>query len=170
MPALWPQFIANVSSEILSQGFTNPGSMPPREDIDSKNPNFQIPVYVPLVTPSGRRDFGEMVAKEYIAAVKSAAMTHVGAIHTNNPAAEQILIKGYGEAFERLYRHHDIDFQDTKDKDGNIIKMGKESHPAYADFCPDPIEEPERIGKYFVFYLSPFLPLEKSWLKLQVFK
>tara|TARA_B110000879_G_scaffold212569_1_gene309456 strand:- start:16878 stop:18620 length:1743 start_codon:yes stop_codon:yes gene_type:complete len=145
MPALWPQFIANVSNNIMGQGYKDPGSIPPRDNIDSKNLNFQTPVYIPLVTPSGRRDFGEMVANEYIAAVKSMAMTHVGAVHTNNPAAEQILIKGYGEAFERLYRHHDLDLQDTKDKDGNIVKMGKESHPSYADFCPDPIEAPDPI-------------------------
>jgi len=32
-----------------------------------------------------------------------------------------------------------------KDKDGNIIKMGKESHPAYADFCPGPIAMPDPV-------------------------
>jgi len=145
MPALWPSFITNVSNNIMGQGYQNPGSIPPRENIDPKNPNFQTPVYVPFATPSGRRDFGEMVAKEYIAATKGLAMTHVGATHTNNPAAEQILIKGYGEVFERLYRGHDLQFYDTKDKDGNIIKQGKESHPDYADFCPDPIEVPDPI-------------------------
>ena len=92
---------------------------------------------MPFATPSGRRDFGEMVAKEYIAATKGLATTHVGATHTNNPAAEQILIKGYGEVFERLYRGHDLQFYDTKDKDGNSHKSKVKNHiPIMLIFVP----------------------------------
>ena len=34
---------------------------------------------------------------------------------------------------------------DQKDEDGNLTEMGKESHPDYADFCPEPVEEPDPI-------------------------
>ena len=50
--------------------------------------------------------------------------------------------EGYGIAFERLLREGDIPLQDQFDEDGNLIEMGKESHPAYADFCPE-VKEPD---------------------------
>ena len=40
-----------------------------------------------------------------------------------------------------LLREGDIPLQDQYDEDGNLIEMGKESHPAYADFCPE-VEPP----------------------------
>ena len=145
MPALWPQFIANVSTSIAGQEFKNPGAIandPPRIGSEN-NPNFGVD-YIPLVTPSGRRDFGEMVAKEYISAIKT-AQTPLGATHNTIGPADQALILAYGEAFERLYRDGDLDLIDTKDADGNIIKVGKESSEAFADLCPDPIEVPDPI-------------------------
>ena len=145
MPALWPQFIANVSTSIAGQEFKNPGAIandPPRVGSEN-NPNFGVD-YVPLVTPSGRRDFGEMVAKEYISAIKT-AQTPLGATHNTIGPADQAFILAYGEAFERLYRDGDLDLIDTKDADGNIIKVGKESSEAFADLCPDPIEVPDPI-------------------------
>ena len=62
--------------------------------------------------------------------------------HINNGGAETLLKEGYGIAFERLLREGDIPLQDQYDEDGNLIEMGKESHPAYADFCPE-VEEPD---------------------------
>ena len=143
MPALWPQFITNVTNAIAGQQFTDPGSIPPRDNINPSNPNFQTPVYVPFATPSGRRDFGEMVAQEYLNAIKF-AQTPIGATHQQSPTA-QIFIKAYGEIFERLYRIGDLQLMDEKDADGNVIKQGKESHPAYEDLCPEPIEPPDPI-------------------------
>lgn len=145
MPALWPQFITNVSTSIAGQEFKNPGAIandPPRIGSEN-NPNFGVD-YVPLATPSGRRDFGEMVAKEYISAIKT-AQTPLGATHNSITPADQVFILAYGEAFERLYRDGDLDLIDTKDADGNIIKAGKESSEAFEDLCPDPIEVPDPI-------------------------
>ena len=85
---------------------------------------------------SGRYDFGVRVAERYIEAVKNNAQTHVAEFHVNNGAAEALLKNGYGWAFERLLMEGDIPLQDQFDEDGNLIEMGKESHPAYADFCP----------------------------------
>ena len=84
----------------------------------------------------------KQVAQHYLDAVKNLAQTHVAATHTNNPAAETLLKEGYGIAFERLLREGDIPLQDQFDEDGNLIEMGKESHPAYADFCPE-VKEPD---------------------------
>ena len=145
MPAQWPTFIPNVTQILSGQTFKNPGAIandPPRVGSEN-NPNFGVS-YVPLVTPSGRRDWGEALAKEYIAAIKT-AQTPIGATHASNPAADQALILAYGEAFERLYRDGDLALMDTKDVDGNIIKEGKESSEAFADLCPDPIEVPDPI-------------------------
>ena len=116
--------VGNPANEVLA---TNPATMVNAND---KNPL------------SGRYDFGKQVAQHYLDAVKGLAQTHVGETHTNNPAAETILKEGYGIAFERLLREGDIPLQDQLDEDGNIIEMGKESHPAYADFCPE-VEEPD---------------------------
>lgn len=161
MPANWPVFIQSLASEISSQNYTKPGGAitsyelpefkseignPLNADLKS-NPADYINVTNPNLL-SGRYDFGVKVAELYIAAVKNLASTHVAATHSNNPAAELILKQGYGIAFERLLKEGDIPLMDQKDKDGNIIKMGKESHPAYADLCPteedlappDPIE------------------------------
>ena len=91
---------------------------------------------------SGRYDFGKQVAQHYLDAIKGLAQTHVAETHTNTPAAETLLKEGYGIAFERLLREGDIPLQDQYDEDGNLIEMGKESHPAYADFCPE-VEEPD---------------------------
>ena len=88
---------------------------------------------------SGRYDFGVRVAERYIEAVKGKgnnAQTPFGEFHVNNGAAEALLKNGYGWAFERLLMEGDIPLQDQYDEDGNLIEMGKESHPAYADFCP----------------------------------
>jgi hypothetical protein len=92
-----------------------------------------------LAPLSGRYDFGKAVAQHYIDAVKGApkAQTPFGAFHANNGLAELILKEGYGIAFERLLKEGDIPLMDQYDEDGNLTQMGKESHPAYADFCPD---------------------------------
>lgn len=92
-----------------------------------------------LAPLSGRYDFGKAVAQHYIDAVKGApkAQTPFGAFHENNGLAELILKEGYGIAFERLLREGDIPLMDQYDEDGNLTQMGKESHPAYAEFCPD---------------------------------
>ena len=116
--------VGNPANAVLS---TNPATMVNANDVN------------PL---SGRYDFGKQVAQHYLDAVKGAAQTHVGEFHINNGAAELLLKEGYGIAFERLLREGDIPLQDQYDEDGNLIEMGKESHPAYADFCPE-VEEPD---------------------------
>ncbi len=116
--------LGNPANAVLA---TNPATMVNAND---KNPL------------SGRYDFGKQVAQHYLDAVKNAAQTHVGELHINNGAAEMLLKEGYGIAFERLLREGDIPLQDQYDEDGNLIEMGKESHPAYADFCPE-VEEPD---------------------------
>ena len=116
--------VGNPANAVLS---TNPATMVNANDVN------------PL---SGRYDFGKQVAQHYLDAVKGAAQTHVGEFHINNGAAELLLKEGYGIAFERLLREGDIPLQDQYDEDGNLTEMGKESHPAYADFCPE-VEEPD---------------------------
>ena len=146
MPANWGTFIPNVTEILSGQSFKNPGSIandPPRIGSDT-NPNFATPDYIPFVTPGGRRDWGEALAAEYIAAVKT-AQTPVGAMRQPNGAADQALILAYGEAFERLYRDGDVDLMDTKDEDGNIIKEGKQSSEAFSDLCPEPIKVPNEM-------------------------
>lgn len=146
MPALWPQFIANVTANISGRSFDNaslPGAIPPRENINASNPNFAV-TQDSFGLPSGRRGFGKMIAEEYIAAIKT-AQTPFGATHFTNAAADEALKIAYAEVFERIYREGDLDLIDTKDAAGNILKMGKESHPAFEDLCPDPIEPPDPI-------------------------
>ena len=159
MPANWAKFIPDLTQTLTSQKFTKPGGAKnaagigsydrPEQKSEIGNPKNAIlksnqADYVnsfntqPL---SGRYDFGKQVAKHYIEAVKNMAQTHVAEFHINNPAAEKLLEEGYGIAFERLLKEGDIPLQDQFDEDGNLIEMGKESHPAYADFCPE-VKEP----------------------------
>ena len=149
MPALWPKFIPDLANTISSQQFTKPGGAGVSYDLPEFKSEVGNPLnnslksnkadYVNAINPaplSGRYDFGVKVAEHYIEAVKGKAQTHVAEFHANNGAAEQLLKQGYGWAFERLLREGDIPLQDQYDEDGNLIEMGKESHPAYADFCP----------------------------------
>ena len=155
MPALWPKFIPDLANTITSQQFTKPGgaelSYPaPTQVSEVGNPlNSALKSnqgdYVNAFNTSlksGRYDFGVAVAEHYLEAVKDKAQTHVAELHKNNGAAEKLLKDGYGWAFERLLKEGDIPLQDQYDEDGNLIKMGKESHPAYADFCPE-VEQPD---------------------------
>jgi len=174
MPALWPTFIPNLASDIAGREFTKPGGaivsyalpkvgvnqvpiFPPSQDL-VKSIKPGNPLNVSLTTDptamvnainlaplSGRYDFGVRVAERYLEAVKGLAMTPFGATHTNNPAAEFLLKQGYGLVFERLLKEGDIPLQDQYDDDGNLTEMGKESHPDYADFCPDPVEQPDPV-------------------------
>jgi len=118
---------------ILSGGITDVGN--PANAALKTNPATMINANN-TAPKSGRYDFGVRVAERYIEAVKNNAQTHVAEFHVNNGAAEQILKDGYGWAFERLLMEGDIPLQDQFDEDGNLTEMGKESHPAYADFCP----------------------------------
>ena len=149
MPALWPKFIPDLANTISSQQFTKPGGAGVSYDLPEFKSEVGNPLnnslksnkadYVNAINPaplSGRYDFGVKVAEHYLEAVKGKAQTHVAEFHANNGAAEQLLKQGYGWAFERLLREGDIPLQDQYDEDGNLIEMGKESHPAYADFCP----------------------------------
>ena len=168
MPVIWPSFISAAANTISSHQFTKPGGAGLSYDM----PEFSTEVgnslnaafikgpgpYINAVDPnplSGRYDFGKAIAQDYLDAVKGKAMTPVGATHTNNPAAEILLTEGYGLVFERLLKEGDIPLMDQKDEDGNITEMGKESHPDYADLCPepivppDPIEEEKKIQKKF---------------------
>ena len=155
MPANWPVFIQSLASEMTSQKYTKPGGA----GVSYPLPEFKSEVgnplnaalksnkadYINAINPnplSGRYDFGVKVAELYIKAVKNLAQTHVAALHTNNPAAETLLKQGYGIVFERLLSEGDIPLQDQFDEDGNLTEMGKESHPAYADFCPE-VEVPD---------------------------
>jgi len=143
MPALWPKFIADVSNYIAN-GDANAGG-PGVLDQDNRlatdnNPNFNAKDYAPLVTPSGRRSFGEALAEFYIDAIAS-AQTPFGATHQKSPAA-QIFIKAYGEIFEQIFRNGEPFLTDQKDMDGNVIEKGKESLDAYADLCEDIPEPP----------------------------
>ena len=155
MPANWAKFIPDLTQTLTSQKFTKPGGAGtsyalPEQKSEIGNPKNAIlksnqADYVNSFNPqplSGRYDFGKQVARHYIEAVKNMAQTHVAEFHINNPAAEKLLEEGYGIAFERLLREGDIPLQDQFDEDGNLIEMGKESHPAYADFCPE-VEEPD---------------------------
>ena len=155
MPALWGTFIPALANTLQSQQFKKPGGagisydLPVQESVVGNPANAVLKSnqadYVNSFNPaplSGRYDFGKQVAQHYLDAVKGLAQTHVAATHTNNPAAETILKEGYGIAFERLLREGDIPLQDQFDEDGNLIEMGKESHPAYADFCPE-VKEPD---------------------------
>ena len=166
MPAMWPKFIPDLADTITSQQFTKPGGAILSYPLPSVGTD-QVPIFPPggdlikSITPgnplnaqlttnpaaminainvaplSGRYDFGKAVAQHYIDAVKNNAMTPFGAMHTNNGLAELILKEGYGICFERLLKEGDIPMMDQYDEDGNLTQMGKESHPAYADFCPD---------------------------------
>ena len=124
---------------ILAGGITDVGN--PANNALKTNPATMVNAN--NTTPkSGRYDFGVRVAERYIEAVKgngNNAQTPFGEFHVNNGVAEALLKNGYGWAFERLLMEGDIPLQDQYDEDGNLIEMGKESHPAYADFCP--IEE-----------------------------
>ena len=155
MPANWATFIPALANTLQSQQFTKPGGagisydLPVQESVVGNPKNAILKSnqadYVNSfnVAPlSGRYDFGKQVAQHYLDAVKSMAQTHVGELHTNNGGAEALLKEGYGIAFERLLREGDIPLQDQYDEDGNLIEMGKESHPAYADFCPE-IKQPD---------------------------
>lgn len=184
MPAMWPTFIPNLANDIAGQSFTKPGGAIVSYDLPKVGTD-QVPIFPPgkdlldsikpgnplnsnLVTNpasminaintaplSGRYDFGVRVAERYIEATKGLAMTPFGATHTNNPAAEFILKQGYGLVFERMLREGDIPLLDQKDEDGNVIEQGKESHPDYADFCPEPMadidisEEQNKLAKKF---------------------
>lgn len=155
MPALWPKFIPDLANTITSQQFTKPGGAVVSYDLPEFKSEVGNPLnaalksnkadYVNAINPnplSGRYDFGVAVAEHYIEAVKNNAQTHVAEFHKNNGAAEMLLKQGYGFAFERLLKEGDIPLQDQYDEAGNLIKMGKESHPAYADFCPE-VEQPD---------------------------
>jgi hypothetical protein len=155
MPANWGAFIPALASTLQSQKFTKPGGaglsyeLPVQESVVGNPANTVLKSnqadYInsfdanPL---SGRYDFGKEVAQHYLDAVKNMAQTHVGELHINNGGAETLLKEGYGIAFERLLREGDIPMMDQYDEDGNLIEMGKESHPAYADFCPE-VKEPD---------------------------
>ena len=151
---MWPKFIPDLANTIMSQQFTKPGGAiiaykPPVQVSEIGNPlNAALKSnqadYINAYNPaplSGRYDFGVAVAEHYIEAVKGKAQTHVAEFHTNNGAAELLLKQGYGFAFERLLKEGDIPLMDQYDEDGNLTEMGKESHPAYADFCPE-VKEP----------------------------
>ena len=155
MPALWPKFIPDLANTITSQQFTKPGGAVVSYDLPEFKSEVGNPLnaalksnkadYINAINPnplSGRYDFGVAVAEHYIEAVKNNAQTHVAEFHKNNGAAEMLLKQGYGFAFERLLKEGDIPLQDQYDEDGNLIEMGKESHPAYADFCPE-VEQPD---------------------------
>ena len=172
---IWPQFITNVAEIIASQSFKDRGSIqnePIRigtQNLDGEPIRLGVDIpYVPFVTPSGRRDWGQALAAEYISAV-SKSQTPVGAMHVTNPAADFALKEAYGEAFEILLRDGDLDFLDTKDADGNIIKVGKESSEAFADLCPDPIEIPDPIEeekkrkKAFNAFLEKYKDQTSPW-------
>ena len=147
MPALWPKFITDVSSYIAN-GDANPGGPGVLKGQDRPgaeiNANFNVKTYVPLVTPSGRRNFGEALAGFYLDALKT-AQTPFGATHTQSPAA-QIFIKAYGEIFEQIFRNGEPYLVDQKDADGNVTEQGKESLEPYDEMSteiPDPPTEEE---------------------------
>ena len=155
MPALWPKFIPDLANTITSQQFTKPGGAVVSYPAPTQVSDFGNPLNSALKSnqgdyvnafntslKSGRYDFGVAVAEHYLEAVKDKAQTHVAELHKNNGAAEKLLKDGYGWAFERLLKEGDIPLQDQYDEAGNLIQMGKESHPAYADFCPD-VQQPD---------------------------
>lgn len=147
MPVQWDDFISNVSTYIAngSANSGGPGVLKGQDRPGAEtNPNFNDKNYVPLVTPSGRRSFGEALAEFYLEAI-SAAQTPFGATHAQSPTA-QIFIKAYGEVFEQIFRNGEPYLIDQKDADGNVIEQGKESLEAYADMStevPDPPTETE---------------------------
>lgn len=202
MPVIWPSFISAAANTISSHEFTKPGGLAtasyetPKVGADQVNIFPPSPELIEAIKPgnplnanlatnptqftnigntnplSGRFDFGKAIAQDYLDAVKGMAMTPVGATHTNNGIAEQLLLNGYGLVFERLLKEGDIPLMDQKDEDGNITEVGKESHPDYADLCPepivppDPIEEEKKIEKKFSKFIEeskedPFYDLYK---------
>jgi hypothetical protein len=147
MPALWPKFIADVSTYIAN-GDANAGGPGVLKGQDrpgaETNPNFAAKTYVPLVTPSGRRNFGEALADYYLSAIAT-AQTPFGATHQKSPTA-QIFVKTYGEIFEQIFRNGEPYLTDQKDADGNVITQGKESLEPYDEMSteiPDPPTEAE---------------------------
>jgi hypothetical protein len=138
MPANWPKFITDVSNYIAS-GDANSGGPGVLKGQDrpgaGANPNFSEQQYKPLVTPSGRRSFGEDLANFYLDAVGT-AQTPLGATHQQSPTA-QIFVKAYGEAFEQIFRNGEPPLVDQKDADGNVIKKGKESISAYDEMSTE---------------------------------
>ncbi len=185
MPVIWPSFISAAANTISSHQFTKPGGAGLSYDMPEFSTEVGNPAnaafitgpapYINSVNPaplSGRYDFGKAIAQDYLDAVKGKAMTPVGATHTNNGIAEQLLLNGYGLVFERLLKEGDIPLMDQKDEDGNTTEVGKESHPDYADLCPepivppDPIEEEKKIQKKFSKFIEeskgdPFYDLYK---------
>jgi predicted DNA binding CopG/RHH family protein len=147
MPALWPKFITDVSSYIANGDANSggPGVLKGQDRPGAEiNANFDVKTYVPLVTPSGRRSFGEALAGFYLDAIKT-AQTPYGATHTQSPAA-QIFIKAYGEIFEQIFRNGEPYLVDQKDADGNVTEQGKESLEPYDEMSteiPDPPTEEE---------------------------
>jgi hypothetical protein len=138
MPALWPKFITDVSNYIAN-GDANAGgpgflNALDRTGIDI-NTNFAVKQYIPFVTPSGRRTFGEALAEFYLDAI-STAQTPFGATHQKSPAA-QIFVKTYGEVFEQIFRNGEPMLFDQKDSDGNVITQGKESLDAYSEMSTE---------------------------------
>jgi hypothetical protein len=126
MPVIWPSFISAAANTISSHQFTKPGGLAtqsyetPKVGADQVNIFPPTPALANAVKPgnplnanlatnpsqftnigntnplSGRYDFGVAIAQDYLDAVKGAAMTPVGATHTNNGAAEEFLKNGYG--------------------------------------------------------------------------
>ena len=143
MPANWPTFITNVTN-YLANGDANSGGPGVLKGQDrpgaETNPNFDIKTYVPLVTPSGRRSWGEFLAEEYLSAI-NAAQTPFGATHTRSAGA-QIFIKAYGEIFEQIFRNGEPYLTDQKDAAGNVIAQGKESLEPYAAMSTEVPEPP----------------------------
>lgn len=131
--------VSSGGKAILGGGITEVGN--PANAALKTNPATMVNANNPA-PKSGRYDFGVRVAERYLEAVKNNAQTHVAEFHINNGAAEMLLKEGYGWAFERLLMEGDLPLMDQYDEDGNLIKMGKESHPAYADFCPD-VQQPD---------------------------
>lgn len=145
MPANWPKFITDVSNYIANGDANNggPGVLKGQDRPGAKaNPNFSEQQYVPLVTPSGRRSFGEDLANFYLDAV-STAQTPLGATHQKSPTAS-IFVKAYGEIFEQIFRNGEPPLVDQKDSDGNIIDKGKESLDAYTEISTEIPKHPTK--------------------------
>ena len=124
MPVIWPSFISAAANTISSHEFTKPGGLAtasyetPKVGADQVNIFPPSPALIEAIKPgnplnanlatnptqftnigntnplSGRFDFGKAIAQDYLDAVKGAAMTPVAATHTNNGAAEQLLLNG----------------------------------------------------------------------------
>ena len=121
----------------------------------------------------------------------SSLFKNIGDFKTSVGGSTRFLKSKFGTKIQGTYEQKQLSSQRFRagysdriieqvlDEDGNLTEMGKESHPDYADFCPDPVKEPDPIEEQkkldkkfslssFIFY-SCYLNLFSSSIFLHSF-